>query len=110
MNLKELRMWHWKECLAAKSSYTAIEAYPVTQKSSFAASVYRKQYAFHMKAVQALNDVLPGTAEGDIAHEVERERLIQLIQDLPTARIDRERFLYGEFAKAIDPDATGGAE
>lgn len=64
LTLRELRLWHWRR---AMSSRKAADKYR-GQDSRFAMSQTKQNDAradFHIKAVQALNDVVPGTAEYD---------------------------------------------
>lgn len=65
--LRELRLWHWN---CALSMSRAIQRYeqrlPTTFQRRQIASC-RRRYTRHMRAVQALNDVVSGTAEQDAA-------------------------------------------
>lgn len=67
VELRALRLWHWKECLANRE---------IAQDARGAGSAFARDSAefsrranFHLKAVQTLNDFFPAgdTAEGDAA-------------------------------------------
>lgn len=77
MDLRSLRLWHWRKVLALRSVAAAHEAHadqweqmhpgrPCRHSRSRARS-YHRQANFHIGAVQALNDVVSGTAEQDAA-------------------------------------------
>lgn len=89
MTLKELRMWHWKTLVRLRAQQNKHEQIAanwlvadkklgynnkaISARSLKTASNYQKQANFHMKAVQALNDVVPGTAEEDCANEAQHD-------------------------------------
>lgn len=86
--LRELRMWHWYKVTsnraqernheARATAYRASNGDPnianaLAKREDRKAAFYKKTADFHIKAVQALNDVVPGTAEGDcIADDAQR--------------------------------------
>lgn len=75
MTLKELRMWHWKQMLCHRGIEQSWEERTLNPGASGAGVKLRndaiwcnnQEANFHIGAVQALNDVLPGTAEQDCA-------------------------------------------
>lgn len=72
MTLRELRMWHWKRALAARAN-ERLNEHLLTDKANWALgfsirhkiAVSRARADMHIRAVQALNEVVPGTAEED---------------------------------------------
>lgn len=80
MTLRELRMWHWKQCLdyrrCAKAIREAAEDKRCSRHTRAAkladADSHDRIADHHMKAVQCLNDFLTGTAEQD-CHRVKVE-------------------------------------
>lgn len=69
MTLQELREWHWKEVGYCRKSADNLRERNLPQMGE----VIDKLANFHIKAVQCLNDYVPGTAENDID---EREQAI----------------------------------
>lgn len=75
MTLRRLRLWHWRKVLAHRDLARAHEQHAVLweeqnpgKKNRYArgrARHYDKTANFHLGAVQALNDVVDGTAEQD---------------------------------------------
>lgn len=68
MTLKELRMWHWEKALECSVAKRQMEGRMEECNETESAVMYqyaRQGWNLHMGAVQALNDVLPGTAEQD---------------------------------------------
>jgi len=82
MTLRELRMWHWGFVVSNRRSARAAEqklaqtadrdrikrAYYIGQVTN-----YHNKANFHLKAVQALNDVVDGTAEADFAATAQKD-------------------------------------
>lgn len=71
MTLTELRVWHWKSVLASRKRARKCETdEKIAQKGLIWCKIrskhFHKQADFHLGAVQALNDILSGTAEGDL--------------------------------------------
>ena len=62
MSLRELRLWHWKQALANREMAKA--HYPM---GTYVHSPYDQVAIFHIKCVQALNEVVSGSAEGDMS-------------------------------------------
>lgn len=74
MNLKELRMWHWRQVLDYRRAAREIEKSADQQTHVHrrdskleVAAAHNKLANFHIGCVQVLNDYLPGTAEQDCA-------------------------------------------
>ncbi|QYW02184.1 hypothetical protein CPT_Sonora_083 [Stenotrophomonas phage Sonora] len=74
VSLGDLRLWHWRAAMSARHHQLGHERdrdFMIKNKDKVPKSLDRlidsnKQKAdFHIKAVQALNDVVPGTAEAD---------------------------------------------
>lgn len=74
MFLKELRMWHWRQAMDYRAVAKSIrESAEDTQRFSPRERGHRLTDAanldkiadFHIRAVQGLNDHVPGTAEQD---------------------------------------------
>lgn len=72
--MRALRLWHWQHALAATARREDWRTTPATQAKA------RQAWAFHMGAVQALNDLFPmgDTAEKDAAEGVKFEALTHL--------------------------------
>jgi hypothetical protein len=83
MTLKELRMWHWRQCLDYRRCANRIREAAMDKRSSL--HTRRSKLAdaeahdvianTHMKAVQCLNGHLPWTAEQDCAEDQPRRTL-----------------------------------
>lgn len=72
--LRELRLYHWRMVLRYSERRGEFEilqdrAYSMHRRESYrvGALLYRQKHAFHMRAVQALDDYVTGTAEQDDA-------------------------------------------
>lgn len=75
VNLRELRLWHWKKFVKARAETVVAEfgqqAYSRQGKFALSRKFARralKKHAvanFHVKCVQALNDVVEGFVEND---------------------------------------------
>jgi hypothetical protein len=61
MNLRDLRLWHWRIAMRER------QAAQDNRCSDYTRKVHDRTANFHIKAVQALNDVVSGTAEMDDA-------------------------------------------
>lgn len=76
MNLRELRKWHWQQAMQNRGHAEWRERsgeYEATANQRSHTQVYHNKANFHIRAVQALNDVVMGTAERDIDRDnVER--------------------------------------
>lgn len=82
MTLKELRVWHWQKLLQARIQQRKHEEIAAAfvagphkigisntlraARSLDTAKRYGHKASLHLGAVQALNDVVPGTAEQDL--------------------------------------------
>lgn len=72
--LRKLRMWHWRMALSARRNQEKHEQaaeLPRNPNKTYNATRarYHKRIAdFHIRAVQALNDVVDGTAERDCSY------------------------------------------
>jgi hypothetical protein len=64
--LRELRMWHWRQCLQASRTLCS----KLGNQSS--KTRWRNAWKLHMGAVQLLNDFVSGTAEEDCAKTSKR--------------------------------------
>lgn len=87
-NLRVLRLWHWRKVVGNRTNQRMYEEEARRQRDKYpdkpAASKYSVKKAkqaggladFHLKAVQFLNDVVPGTAEDDasVAEAIRKER------------------------------------
>lgn len=80
MTLHALRLWHWHKVQSLGATALSHDAYTeawekqnaghLCRSSRNKARDYHRNANFHLGAVQALNDVLPGTtAEQDAARE-----------------------------------------
>jgi cytochrome c peroxidase len=83
MTLRELRMWHWRECMKARVRQRTHEGRALSVSDNYAkdsyfykkhmrpAKVACKEADFHLGAVQTLNNALDfyTTAEQDCAEE-----------------------------------------
>jgi hypothetical protein len=67
MTLKQLRIWHWQQVVGQSHVLRWHEARGLTNTIAHTTAI--RKHSFHMKAVQALNEVVPGTAESDLAEE-----------------------------------------
>ena len=71
--LKELRMYHWRECTRFRRlQKIALNAMHVGEEAAF-----KRGADIHLRACQALNNVLPGSGEYDCA---ELDNAIQVSQ------------------------------
>jgi hypothetical protein len=69
LNLRELRMWHWKRAMAHRRSADTYRGQTTRYaKEQTARNDCRAN--FNIRAVQILNDYVPGTAEEDCRREV----------------------------------------
>lgn len=68
MTLKELRIWHWKKVLSARKRADQKRTISKTPTGHYASEAIQADRLanFHLGCVQALNDVLPGTAQQDM--------------------------------------------
>lgn len=76
MTLRELRMWHWRELLNERRLQNKFEERARSANPGYYfntnnghAKRHKQQASLHLGAVQALNDVLTGTAEQDCMEE-----------------------------------------
>lgn len=66
MTLRELRVWHWKRAIEQTPIITRVmRRHPNKYRNHGSWMVAHERHILHMSAVQALNDVLDGTAEQD---------------------------------------------
>lgn len=66
--LRALRLWHWNQALSVSKSLRRFEARITSAYNRRQIASLRRRYNRHMLAVQALNDVVDGTAETDAYH------------------------------------------
>jgi hypothetical protein len=71
VTLKALRMWHWRQLTEYRRMERNAERGTSLSPREQAQSVayYKRHADFHLGAVQALNDVVPGVAEYDCMDE-----------------------------------------
>lgn len=77
--LKELRMYHWRQVVAFRAQERRKAEHNLAYGKAEGDSLepYQRGAAIHMRACQALNDILPGSGEYDCA---ELDHAIQVSQ------------------------------
>lgn len=82
MELRELRLWHWREVIKHRNRAKLMRSYGQNQSKTIAemARIADECANFHMKAVQLLNDHVSGTAEADNKETGEQEWLTKSTQ------------------------------
>lgn len=74
MTLRELREWHWMRAMAARKAARKYEAQPPSRYATNQANMNNGRANFHIRCVQALNDVPElqnTTAEQDCARRTQ---------------------------------------
>lgn len=71
MTLRELRLFHWRQVIAFRNAANAMS---LLNDPSNQVDHLHKNANFHLAAVQALNDVVMITGEGDDTAERDEER------------------------------------
>lgn len=85
MTLKELRMWHWRQVIAFRQNAANANKRANDKRCSIHSHMnfcrleinMNEMANTHMKAVQCLNDHVPGTAEADVFNDNARAEAVK---------------------------------
>lgn len=97
MTLKELRMWHWR-----KMTYHSLTNRQIQSDDDFTAlakDTYSSRHIdnaeFHLSAVEALNAVVPGSVEQDIADDEKAKAVFVGIQESKAFTVEAAAQVFG---------------